>query len=85
MCQLKADVLNRPVFVPNNSETGLMGAARITSASEPNLFLERQIEGIYYQPDLNRRRYHDERFSIFQKASLANAEISHLLATQENQ
>lgn len=83
MCQLKADVLNRPVFVPNNSETGLMGAARIPGENESTLFQATQIEGIYYQPDLNRRQYHDDRFLIFQKASFANAEISHLLATQE--
>lgn len=83
MCQLKADVLNRPVFVPDNSETGLMGAARIPWASEYTSFQARQVEGNLYQPDHTRRQYHDDRFAIFQKASLANVEISHRMAKRQ--
>ena len=81
LCQLKADVLNRPVFVPNNSETGLMGAARIPWG-ESDLARTRQIDGIFYQPRHVSRQYHDDRFLIFQKATTANSEISKLLATQ---
>ncbi len=83
MCQLKADVLDRPVFVPANSETGLMGAARIPWANEVTSFRTGGVDGIFYQPDLDRRQYHDDRFSVFRIASLANAEISRLLAAQE--
>lgn len=83
MCQLKADVLNRPVLVPVNSETGLMGAARIPSAGETGSLPTGQVEGIFYQPDPARRQYHDDRFSVFRTASSANAEISHLMAAQE--
>jgi xylulokinase len=81
LCQLKADVLDRPVFVPDNSETGLMGAACLPWG-EADLARARPIDGIFYQPGHDRRQYHDERFVIFRKASLANAEISTLLATQ---
>lgn len=80
VCQLKADVLDRPVFVPGNSETGLMGAALIPASGDPMVSRTQPVEGTFYRPDPTRRRYHDDRFVIFQSASAINAEISHQLA-----
>ena len=80
ICQLKADVLDRPVFVPSNSETGLMGAARIARSDGSGTLPAGQTEGIFYQPNPGRRQYHDDRFSVFQRASAVNADISYRMA-----
>jgi len=78
LCQLKADILDRPVHVAANRETGLVGAARI-----PRRLREETADlgdgGALYQPDPARRRYHDERFEMFRIASDALAPISHRL------
>ncbi|GHF42184.1 xylulokinase [Seohaeicola zhoushanensis] len=80
LCQLKADVLNRPVLVPKNHETGLMGAARLaqgrTCGCQPPASRR-------YDPDPLRRAYHDERFALFRQASEALRPLSHALARQD--
>lgn len=75
LCQLKADVLNRPVLVPDNRETGLMGAARIPRMPGAG---EAGTEGyVTYGPAAGRLRYHDDRFAIFRSATDAIRPISH--------
>ena len=73
-------MLDRPVFVPSNSETGLMGAARIARSDGSGTLPAGQTEGIFYQPNPGRRQYHDDRFSVFQEASAVNADISYRMA-----
>ncbi|AKI01862.1 pentulose/hexulose kinase [Hoeflea sp. IMCC20628] len=79
LCQLKADVLDRPVHVPKNRETGLMGAALI-----PHRLLTEtgavDVDSDVYEPNPGRRSYHDTRFSIFQSSSATIKQISHQLS-----
>lgn len=74
LCQLKADVLNRTVVVPNNPETGLVGAARLPRRTGTSDTVEAST---IYKPDPARLRYHDDRFSIFQTATEAIKPLSH--------
>lgn len=77
LCQLKADVLNRPVLVPDNHETGLMGAARVaqgrTAGAQPPAARR-------YDPDPVRHARHDARFALFRQATAALRPVSHALA-----
>ncbi len=79
LCQLKADVLDRSVLVPKNPETGLVGAARIPQRPEILDQVAGREDSVLYKPDPSKRRYHDERFSIFRMASEALVPVSHQL------
>jgi len=80
LCQLKADVLDRPVLVPRNRETGLMGAAMIARRMQGDTPKAVLVDSDVYQPKPGRRSYHDNRFSLFQTASAAIKPISHQLS-----
>jgi xylulokinase len=80
LCQLKADVLNRDVLVPKNPETGLAGAARITSRYGTRDQVPVCERATLYSPDPAKRLYHDDRFSVFRFASEAITPISHKLS-----
>ena len=79
LCQLKADVLDRPVLVPSNPETGLLGAACLTLG--PDRIAESSLfPNIRYTPDPSRTAHHDRRFALFQRAIEALSPLLHDLA-----
>lgn len=72
LCQLKADILNRPVFVPVSSESGLIGAAQLFDHDSSDI--ERitdaiLTDGAWYRPDPGNRAYYDDWFDIFKSAT----------------
>ncbi|MCB1339562.1 MAG: hypothetical protein KDK24_00520 [Pseudooceanicola sp.] len=80
LCQMKADVLNRTVLVPSNTETGLMGAARVAQGRSCGA---QPPEGARYDPDPQRRAFYDDRFALFREAGAALAPLSRALARME--
>ncbi|MEP3333234.1 FGGY-family carbohydrate kinase [Sedimentitalea sp.] len=68
LCQLKADILARPVRVPQNSETGLLGAAKIPPSSSTERDTA-QDQYVTYRPNADQRQYHDARFRVFREAT----------------
>ncbi|UYV35614.1 FGGY-family carbohydrate kinase [Rhodobacteraceae bacterium D3-12] len=78
LCQLKADTLQRPVHVPCNHETGLVGAAHVARRAMTGND-ELPVAFIEYLPDVSTRPYHDQRFAIFRAASEAVTPVSHQL------
>lgn len=79
LCQLKADVLQRPVQVPKNRETGLVGAAKIAQTKDREESVKPE-DFLHYEPNLERRNYHEDRFSVFESASAAVRPISHRMS-----
>jgi len=83
LCQLKADSLNRPVFVPYIKESGLIGSASmafVTSESISEITSDLMNSGSWYQPNSNLRKFYDERFSIFEDACSTVAGLSHRIS-----
>lgn len=82
LCQLKADILDRPVMVPQNAETGLLGASRLPlgygAAHQP---LPPEACTIY-RPAPETRDHHADRFEVFRDATEAIRPLSHNLARQ---
>lgn len=78
LCQLKADILQRPVHVPRNHETGLVGAAHLARRALTGQDAA-PVPVTVYQPDSSRRAYHDARFAVFRRASDALQPLSHQL------
>ena len=82
LCQLKADVLGRPVLVPSNSETGLLGAACV--ALGPDRMAKSSLfPNTRYMPDPSRIAYHDRRFALFRRAIETLSPLLHDLAEGE--
>lgn len=79
LCQLKADILGRPVRVPENSETGLTGAGRIPFGPQTETEVE-QHHYVTYRPDAGQRQYHDARFHAFREATRSLQSLSRALA-----
>ena len=83
LCQLKADSLNRPVFVPDIKESGLVGAASmafVTSESIADITADLMKNGSWFQPNPNFRDFYDHRFSVFEGACSTVADLSHRLS-----
>ena len=74
LCQLKADVTNRPVFAARHKESGLVGAACLPGNSPDRLeAISAQLltQGTWYRPGSADRAAIDDRFEIFQQATEA--------------
>ncbi|WP_158970869.1 xylulokinase [Chachezhania sediminis] len=80
LCQLKADVLDRPVLVPHSAETGLLGAARLPLGPDRALTALPSDASTTYLPDPDRRAYHDARFGMFRLATEALRPVLHKMA-----
>jgi xylulokinase len=85
-CQIKADILGRPVIVTACEEHGLLGAAIAAwSALEGGLSLADAQERLVriarrYEPDAGRRQRYDRLFALYRQAEDALRPISHRLA-----
>lgn len=83
LCQLKADILGRPIFVPQASESGLIGAASLACSDSGQISEITQrimAKGIWYTPDAALQDIYDERFEIFKEAGDALESISHRIS-----
>lgn len=83
LCQLKADCLDRPVFVPKNKESGLVGSASlafVTSKDIADITASLMKNGTWYQPNPVPRDRYTTRFSIFEDACAALSDISHRIS-----
>ncbi|UWR13415.1 xylulokinase [Sulfitobacter mediterraneus] len=83
LCQLKADCLDRTVFVPDVKESGLVGSAAmafVTSESISEITAGLLRSGSWFQPNPNHRDYFDQRFSVFEDACSKVAELSRRLS-----
>lgn len=84
--QIKADVLNRPIVVPNVQQAGLLGAsiaARTAIGQFDDLVAAQdalQPATTRTLPDPSKRAFYDRLFAIFQQAETAVAPISEQLA-----
>jgi len=82
LCQLKADVTNRPVFVSQHKESGLMGLAYLPCHSSADLTAIAAAitqSGSWYPPDASRRDEMDARFAAFTQATHALRPITQAL------
>ena len=71
LCQLKADVTDRPVFVAWHKESGLVGAACLpgnSPAQLPQISRQLMAGGLWYHPQSEFRAQTDARFEIFKQA-----------------
>ncbi|QCO54587.1 carbohydrate kinase [Pseudorhodobacter turbinis] len=87
LCQLKADILGRPVFVADVPESGLIGAASVafsTSDDITGITTGLLAKGRWYHPDPETSAAYSERFSIFEAASAAITPISHRISMLSN-
>jgi xylulokinase len=87
LCQLKADILGRPVFVADVPESGLIGAARVafsTSSDITNITTSLLSKGRWYHPDPTASAAYSERHSIFEAAINAITPISHRISQLAN-
>ncbi len=84
-CQIKADILNRPVVITDCEEHGLLGAAitawsalderfSLSSAQERLVRIARR-----YTPRPERRQHYDQLFALFRQAEDAVRPLSHQL------
>ncbi|KAJ8909144.1 hypothetical protein NDN08_005838 [Rhodosorus marinus] len=84
LCQLKADVLNRLVFVPESRESGLIGSASVALNNSGNIRNVAEIitttRGTWYSPNPVKHEEYNERFEVFKEATRALRDISHRLA-----
>lgn len=83
LCQLKADILNRPVFVPEIRESGLLGAASLAfnDVNQIGSITKTIMEkAIWYYPNGDQQNQINERFEIFKIASEALEPISHKIS-----
>ncbi len=83
LCQLKADVTNRPVHVAACNEAGLIGAAYLpfnNTGALDRIAGEIMASGTWYYPKSGQRSMLDGRFEIFKKASEALLPISRLIS-----
>ncbi|WP_421850367.1 xylulokinase [Oricola sp.] len=72
LCQLKADVADRPVFVAKHNESGLVGAACLAGNSADRLaaISSRLMEGgTWYRPSAASRAEIDNRFEAFKQST----------------
>ena len=67
-CQMKADVLGKPLVATKNPEGAAIGAAMLASVAEGNFAnldeaAEAMVElGATYEPDLNNKAAYDEAY-----------------------
>jgi len=80
LCQLKADVLNRPVLVPRNVETGLQGASRLPLGPDAARTTLPPGASRIYHPTPSRQAYHDTRFQAFRSATGALQTLMHQIS-----
>ncbi len=86
-CQIKADILARPVAVPAVEEPGLLGAAivaRTASSAYPTLAAAQEAlvpPGRVFHPDPARAAYYDDLYGTFRQTHEALAPASRRLAT----
>ncbi|MBI3507393.1 MAG: carbohydrate kinase [Proteobacteria bacterium] len=86
-CQIKADILDRPVAVPAVDEPGLLGAALVAHAAcgRFTTLAAAQVAlvppGLTYRPDPARRAHFDGLYAAFREAHEALRPVSHRLAT----
>lgn len=87
-CQIKADILDRPVVAPAVDETGLLGAAvvaRTACGTYPTLTAAQAAlvrPGRRHVPDPARRVHYDGLYAEFRQAHEALAPVSRRLATR---
>lgn len=84
LCQLKADILDRAVFVPRASESGLIGAAQLSGNDSSDIARITDAilaDGNWYRPTAKGRDRHDTWFDIFKSSSDAVRDTSRRLAT----
>uniref|UniRef100_A0A7S2ZM72 Glycerol kinase n=1 Tax=Rhodosorus marinus TaxID=101924 RepID=A0A7S2ZM72_9RHOD len=84
LCQLKADILNRPVFVPESNESGLIGSASVALYNSGNISSVAEIvttaQGTWYSPNPVTQEEYSERFEVFKETTRVLRDISHRLA-----
>lgn len=86
-CQIKADILDRPVVAPAVEEPGVLGAAiaaRVACGTYPTLAAAQAAlvrPGRRYLPDQVRRAHFDRLYGEFLQANEALAPVSRRLAT----
>jgi xylulokinase len=85
-CQLKADVLDRPIVTTAEDEHGLLGGAIVASAvlaRQPSLAAAQQAmvrEARRFAPAAHRRAHFDRLYGLFRCAHDAVRPVSHALA-----
>lgn len=87
LCQLKADILNRAIFVPEAKESGLIGSASMAftdSGDIGDITASIMTKGNWFAPDSKKQAFYNERFEVFQKATAALEGISHQLTRSTN-
>jgi xylulokinase len=86
-CQIKADILARPVAVPAVEQPGLLGAAivaRTACGAYPTLAAAQDAlvpPGRVFRPDPARTAHYDDLYAAFRQAHEALAPVSRRLAT----
>jgi len=86
-CQIKADILARPVSVPAVEEPGLLGAAIVASTAcgaYPTLAAAQDAlvpPGRVFRPDPARTAHYDDLYGTFRQAHEALVPVSRRLAT----
>ncbi|WP_050528624.1 xylulokinase [Pseudorhodobacter aquimaris] len=83
LCQLKADILGRPVFVADVPESGLIGAASVALATSDDIeaiTTDLLANGRWYHPDPIACAAHNARYAIFEAACTALTPVSHRIA-----
>ena len=87
LCQLKADITDRPVFVAQHDESGLVGAACLPGNAPDHLSeISRKLmaKGTWYAPNAARRGEIDARFDAFTQATEALRPLSKSLLASAN-
>ena len=80
LCQLKADVTNRPVFTAKHKESGLVGAACLPGNSADRLeaiSAHLMSDGTWYRPETADRAAIDDRFAAFKRATEVLTPVIH--------
>ncbi len=83
LCQLKADSLNRPVFVPDVKESGLIGSACMAFVSSDkiaDITSNLLKSGTWFHPNEKSFAFYSERFSVFEDACSTVSDLSHRMA-----
>lgn len=83
LCQLKADILDRAIFVPRSPESGLIGAAQLSGNSSSDIgriTASILTDGTWYRPSAQRRDRYDAWFDLFKSSTEVIRDTSRRLA-----
>ena len=83
-CQIRADVVNRPLMRLTVNEPAVLGAVAMACVAAGGSLAQAQAGLAQYdrvwQPDPNRRGLYDDLFGLYLEAIAANADIGRKLA-----